>query len=135
MDGINQGFVQKKLNQSKLEEKTLHCNQLLAEVATFQAKLDAFRLEIPNAQQKVGEIDSTIAKYKVEIQSLELQKTAILEKDDLMRKEASATIQKVKESKMSQQEITTLVDNGKALDERLTDFKSQLDQLTSEFKL
>jgi chromosome segregation ATPase len=135
MDGINQGFVEKKIDQSKLEEKTLHCNQLLAEVATFQAKLDAFRLKIPNVQQKVGEIDSTIAKYKVEIQSLELQKTAILEKDDLMRKEASAAILKVKESKMSQQDITTLVDNGKALDERLTDFKSQLDQLTSEFKL
>jgi len=34
---------------------------------------------------------------------------------------------------MSQQDISTLIDNGKALNEKLTDFKSQLDKLTSEF--
>ena len=39
MDGINQGFQQKKVDQSKLEEQTLHYNQLLAEVATFQGCL------------------------------------------------------------------------------------------------
>jgi len=72
MDGINQGFQQKKADQSKLDEQTLRCNQLLAEVATFQAKLDAFRQETPNPQQRAAELDSTIAKYKAEIQSLEL---------------------------------------------------------------
>jgi len=56
-----------------------------------------------------------------------------LEKEALMKKEASIAIQKVKESKMFQQEIATLVDNGKALDEKLTEFKSQLDKLKFEF--
>jgi lipase chaperone LimK len=81
----------------------------------------------------VAEIDSTISKYNAEIQNLELQKATILTKEDLMKKEANVAIQKVKESKMSQQEIATLVDNGKALNERLTDLKSQLDKLKSEF--
>jgi len=72
MDGINQSFEQKKTDQSKLEEETQHCDQLRAEVATFQEKLDTFRQEIPYTQQKVAEIDSTIAKYKAEIQNLEL---------------------------------------------------------------
>jgi lipase chaperone LimK len=81
----------------------------------------------------VAKIDSTISKYNAEIQNLELQKATILTKEDLMKKEANVAIQKVKESKMSQQEIATLVDNGKALDERLTDLKSQLDKLKSEF--
>jgi len=52
MEGINQGFQQKRVAQSKLEEKTQHCNQLLVEVAAFQAKLEAFRQEIPNPQQR-----------------------------------------------------------------------------------
>jgi len=69
----------------------------LAEVATFQAKLDAFRQEILNTQQKVAELDSTITKYKAEIQNLELQKASILEKEGLMKREASVAIQKVKE--------------------------------------
>ena len=43
MEGINQGFQQKRVAQSKLEEKNQHCNQFLAEVAAFQAKLEAFR--------------------------------------------------------------------------------------------
>jgi len=133
INSINQDFQQKKANQSKLEEQTLRCDQLLAKVATFQAKLDAFRQEIPNTQQKVAELDSTIAKSKAEIQNLELQKATILEKEGLMKKEASVAIQKDKESKISQQDIATLIDNGKALDEKLTDFKSQLDKLTFEF--
>ena len=81
----------------------------------------------------MAEIDSPIAKYKEEIQILELQKATVLEKQALMKKEASISIQKVKESKVFQQEIATLVDNGKALDEKLTGFKSQLDKLKSEF--
>jgi len=50
----------------------MRCDQLKAEVTTFQSKLHAFREETPNTQQRVAEIDSTIAKFKVEIQSLEL---------------------------------------------------------------
>ena len=128
MEGINQGFQQKRVAQSKLEEKTQHCNQLLVEVAAFQAKLEAFRQEIPNPQQKVTEIDATIAK-------LELQKANILEKEGHLKREASIAIQKVKESKVSQQEMTKLTDNGKALDEKLTGFRSQLDRLTSSFTI
>lgn len=97
MDGINHGFQQNKTDQSKLEEKTLRRDHLLAEVTTFQVKLDAFRQEIPNTQQKVAKIDYTIAKYKAEIQNLELQNASILKKEDLMKKEASVAIQKVKE--------------------------------------
>jgi len=52
-----------------------------------------------------------------------------------MKKEASVAIQKVKESKMSQQVIATLIDNGKALDEKLNDFKNQLGKLTSDFTI
>lgn len=97
MDGINHGFQQNKIDQSKLEEQTLRRDHLLAEVTTFQVKLDAFRQEIPNTQQKVAKIDYTIAKYKAEIQNLELQNASILKKEDLMKKEASVAIQKVKE--------------------------------------
>ncbi len=50
-----------------------------------------------------------------------------------MKQEAQVVIQKAKESKLSQQEIDVLTENGKALDERLSDFKNQLDKLTSEF--
>ena len=135
VEGINQGFQQKKAGQSKLEEQTLRCNQLLAEVATFQEKLDAFRQEAPNPQQKVAELDATIAKYQAEIQNLELQKANILEKESHLKKEASVAIQKIKESKLSQQDITMLIDNDKALDEKLTGFKSQLDRLTSSFTI
>jgi len=42
-------------------------------------------------------------------------------------------IQKAKESKLSEQEIVALTENGKALDERLGDYKNQLNKLTSEF--
>jgi len=81
----------------------------------------------------VAEIDSTIAKYKAEIQILEFLKTTVLKKEALMKKEASIAIQKVKDSKVFQQEIVTLVDNGKALDEKLTGFKRQFNKLKSEF--
>jgi len=50
-----------------------------------------------------------------------------------MKKEASIAIQKVKESKVFQQEIATVADNGKTLDEKLTGFKSQLDKPKFEF--
>jgi len=50
-----------------------------------------------------------------------------------MKQEAQVAIKKAKESKLSQQEIAILTDNGKALDEKLSDFKNQLDKLTSEF--
>lgn len=50
-----------------------------------------------------------------------------------MNREAQVAIQMVNESKFSQQEITILTDNGKALDEKLGDFKNQLDKLTFEF--
>ena len=50
-----------------------------------------------------------------------------------MKEEAQVAIQKAKESKLSQQEIAILTENGKALDEKLSDFKNQLDKLSSEF--
>jgi len=50
-----------------------------------------------------------------------------------MKQEAQVAIQKAKESKLSQQEIAILTENGKTLDEKLSDFKNQLDKLTSEF--
>jgi len=50
-----------------------------------------------------------------------------------MKQEAQVAIQKAKKSTLSQQEIAALTENGKALDEKLSDFKSQLDKLTSEF--
>jgi len=74
LEGIGQGFQQKKTDQAKLEEKTLRCDQILDEVAAFKAKVEVFRQEIPTNQQKVAEIDSTIAKYKAEILNLETQK-------------------------------------------------------------
>lgn len=135
LESISQGFQQKKTSQDKLEEQTRRCDQLLDEVAAFQAKLAAFRQETPTIQQKVAEIDSTIAQYKAEIQNLETQKTSLLAKENLMKQEAHVAIQKAKESKISQQEIIILIDNGKALDEKLSEFKSQLDKLTSEFEI
>jgi len=85
MEGINQCFQQKKTDQSKLEEQTLRCDQLRAEVTNFQAKLDTFRQEIPDTPQKVAEIESTIAKYKEEIQNLELQKATVLDRVQLLK--------------------------------------------------
>ena len=54
MDSLHQSFQQKKTDQSKLKEQTLRCDQLRAEVATFQAKFATFRQEIPDTQQKVA---------------------------------------------------------------------------------
>lgn len=85
LNGISQSFRQKKTSQAQLEEQTQRCNQLLSEVATFQVKLDAFRQETPTTQQKVEEIDSTIARYKAEIQNLETQRTNLLAKEELMK--------------------------------------------------
>jgi len=133
LEGIGQRFQQKKTDKAKLEEKTLRCDQPAYEVAAFKAKVEVFRQEIPTNQQRVAEIDSTIAKYKGEILNMETQKANLLAKEDLMKQEAQVAIQKAKESKLSQQEIYMLTENGKALDERLSDFKNQLDKLTSEF--
>jgi len=66
----------------------LRCDQLLDEVAAFKAKLEAFRQETSTIQQRVAEIDSTIAKYKAEIENLETQKVSLLAKGDLMKQEA-----------------------------------------------
>jgi len=133
LGGIGQGFQQKRVAQAKLEEKTLCCDQLLDEVAAFKAKVEVFRQEIPINQQKVAKIDSTIAKYKAEILNLGTQKNNLLAKENLMKQEAQVAIQKTKESKLSQQEIDVRTENGKALDERLSDYKNQLDKLTSKF--
>jgi len=132
LEGIGQ-FQHKRTDQAKLEEKTLRCDQLLDEVAAFKAKVEVFREKIPTNQQKVAEIDSTIAKYKAEILNFETQKNNLLAKENLMKQEAQVAIQKAKDSKLSQQEIAVLTENGKVLDERLSDFKNQLDKLTSEF--
>jgi len=113
MEGVGQSFQQKRVIQTKLEEKTLHCDQLLDEVAAFKAKLEVFRREIPINQQKVAEIDSTIAKYKAEILNLENQKSKLLSQENLMKQEAQVAIQKAKESKLSQQEIVALAEDDK----------------------
>ena len=105
----------------------------MVDVTAFHTKLTTFRQEIPDAQQKVDEIDSTISKYREEIHNLKLQKASILEREGLLKKEATIAIQKVKESKTFQQEIAALVEHGKALDDKLTYFKGKLDKLKSEF--
>jgi len=133
MEGVGQSFQQKRVAQAKLEEKTLRCDQLLDEVATFKAKLEVFRQEIPINQKKVAEIDSTIAKYRAEILSLETQKSKLLAQENLMKQEAQVAIQKAKESKLSQQEIAALTKDDKAFNERLGDYKNQMNKLTSKF--
>jgi len=67
MENVKQSLHQKKADQSKLEERTLGYDRLMADVTAFHTKLAAFRQEIPDAQQKVEEIDSTIAEYKAKI--------------------------------------------------------------------
>ena len=86
-----------------------------------------------DTKQKVQELNLAIAKHEEEIMFLKLQITNVLEKQDLMQKEAIIAIQKVKESQSSQQEMTTLVENGKLLNERLAEFKGRLNKLKSEF--
>jgi len=101
MEGVGQSFQQKRVVQAKLEEDTLHCDQLLDEVAAFKAKLEVFRQEIPINQRKVAEIDSAIAQHKAEILNLETQKSELLSQENLMKQEAQVAIQKAKESKLS----------------------------------
>jgi len=74
----------------------------MAEITAFHAMLAAFQEEIPNALQKMEEIDYTIAKYKAKIHNLELQKASIQERKNLMKKETSLSIKKVKDSKVFQ---------------------------------
>jgi len=81
------------------------------------------------------EIDSTIAEYKAKIHNLELQKANIQERENLMKKETSLAIKKVKASKVFQWEMATLVDHGKALDGELNAFKDKLNKLQDEFKI
>ena len=81
MENVKQSLHQKKADQSKLEERTLAYDCLMAEITTFHTKLAAFREEIPNAQQKMEEIDSTIAEYKAKIHNLKLQKASIQERE------------------------------------------------------
>jgi len=135
MENVKRSLHQKKADQSKLEEQTLGYDRLMADVTAFHTKLVAFRQEIPDAQQKVEEIDSTIAEYKAKIHNLELQKASIQEREGLLKKEAITAIQKVKESKVFQQEMTTLVEHGKTLDSELNDFKGTLDKLKAKLKI
>jgi len=135
MENVKQTPHQKKADQSKLEERTLAYDCLMAEITAFHAKLAIFREEIPNAQQKMEEIDSTIAEYKAKIHNLELQKASIQERENLMKKETSLAIKKVKDSKVFQKEMATLVEHGKALDGELNDFKDKLNKLQTEFKI
>ena len=135
MENIKQNLHQKKVDQSNIEERTLGYDRLMAEVHTFHTKLAAFREEIPDAQQKVEEINSTIAEYKAKIHNLELHKASIQERESFLKKEASLAIKKVKESKIFQQKMTTLVEHGKALNGKLTDFKGKLDKLKVGFKI
>jgi len=50
MEEINLCFHQRKADQSKLEDQTVRCNRLMAEVTTFQEKFVTFRQEIPDAK-------------------------------------------------------------------------------------
>ena len=135
MEDINLSFHQRKADQSKLDDQTVRCNQLMAEITTFQEKYVTFRHEVPNAKQKVKDLNSAIAKHEEEIRLLKLQIANVQEKEDLMQKEANIALQKIRESHTSQQEMVTLVENGKILDERLADFKGKLNKLKSEFAI
>jgi len=119
--------------QTKLEEATLHCDQLLDEVVAFKAKLEVFRQEISINQRKVAEIDSTIAQHHAEILNLEIQKNEVLSQENPMKQDAQVAIQKAKESKLSQQTVAKLAEEDKAFNEKLGDYKNQMDKLTSTF--
>ena len=135
MENVNQSLHQKKADQSKLEERTLVYDHLMAEITAFHTKLAAFREEIPDAQKKMDEIDSTIAEYKAKIHNLELQIASIQERESLMKKETSLAIKKVKDSKVFHKEMEPLVQHGKALDGEIDDFKGKLSKLQTEFKI
>jgi len=135
MENVNQSLHQKKADQSKLEERTLVYDHLMAEITAFHTKLAAFREEIPDAQKKMDEIDSTIAEYKAKIHNLELQIASIQERESLMKKETSLAIKKVKDSKVFHKEMAPLVQHGKALDGEIDDFKGKLSKLQTEFKI
>jgi len=109
MENVKQSLHQKKVDRSMLEKRTLAYDCLMDEITAFHTKLAAFREEIPNAQQKMEEINSTIAEYKAKIHNLELQKARIQdrERESLMKDETSLAIKKVKDSKVFQQEMAT----------------------------
>lgn len=133
LEGINQTFHQRRSSQAKLDEKSSQCDNLLEEVTAFQAKLTAFRQESPAFQQQVASIDATIEQHRIEIGKLEKQKADLLAKETNMRNEAQKGIQKLKESRIFQQEIATLTNEGKTFDAKLSQLKKNLDKLTSEF--
>jgi chromosome segregation ATPase len=133
LDSINQSFQEKKTDQAQLEEQTQRCDQLLADVSAFNVKFEAFQHETPVIRQKVEDIDTAIAKHKAEIQASETQKTNLLDKEKLMKQEAHAVLQKAKESRRSRKQIQALTENYNALDGKLSEFKSQIDKLLSEF--
>jgi DNA repair ATPase RecN len=135
LDNINQSFQEKKTDQAHLEEQTRRCDQLLADVSAFNVKFEAFRQETPVVRQKVEEIDVAITKHRAEIQALETQRINLLDKEKLMKQEAQTALQKVRESQRSRQQIQALTENCNALDGKLSNFKSQLDKLLSEFVL
>jgi len=64
---------------------------------------------------------------------LETQKNKLLAQENLMKQEAQVAIQKAKESKLYQQEIAALTEDDKAFNERLGDYKNQMNKLTSKF--
>jgi len=78
MEEINLCFHQRKADQSKLEDQTVRCNRLMAEVTIFQEKFLTFRQEIPDAKKKVEELNLAIAKHEEEIRLLKLQITKVL---------------------------------------------------------
>jgi len=133
MDDIDLSFQQIKIEQSKLEDQTKLHDQLIFEITTFQQNIVNFRQEIPDAKQKVEEIDSAITKHEEEIKTLRLQRANLLERESIMQKEAKLAIRKVKESQACEQEMDVLVENGKVLDEKLTESKGKLNKLKSEF--
>jgi len=133
MDDIDMSFQQRKIEQSKLEDQTKLHDQLMVEITTFQQNIVNFRQEIPDAKQKVEEIDSAIAKHEEEIKTLRMQRANVLERESIMQKEAKLAIRKVKESQAFEREMAARVENGKVLDEMLAKSKGKLNKLKSEF--
>jgi len=130
---FDMSFQQRMIEQSKLEDQTKLHDQLMVEITTFQQNIVNFRQEIPDAKQKVEEIDSAIAKHEEEIKTLRLQRANVLERESIMQKEAKLAIRKVKESRAFEREMAARVENGKVLDEKLAESKGKLNKLKSEF--